>query len=163
MPDASSSSSPSAASTAATMDTDAAAAALQEYDKRAMKASSGEAIAYPATADERKHELQLLKQKIEYESFANEKLTRQLQFGERLFTYIWFILFVVAVALPFPNYDQVSASYVMSLGLFVLLMFGVKYQYLLAVQVYFLNLATYFYSRLNGSVYYPYLVYGFQN
>jgi hypothetical protein len=115
---------------------------------------------YPETEEKRIHELQLWKRKVEYAVARNEQWTRQLDFANGVFNYIWFLLMVIALALPFPHYEKVSMEYLYSLVVFVIVMLLVKYEYMLAFQVYLLNLVTYFYSRMNGSVYHPYLVYG---
>lgn len=135
---------------------------IDEYNQK-VRTDIEPVDAYPKTVDERNAELALWTRKLEYQQVSNDKLQLQLDFFKKLMDYIWFIVIVVAIILPFPRYDTVSMNYVFSVGVFCVLMFVVKYNYLLAAQVYFLNLYTYVDSRAKGSVYQPYIIYGFVN
>ena len=117
----------------------------------------------PGNDAQREEELGLFRRKLDYQKVSNDKLTLQLSFFEKLITYVWFIVVIIAIALPFPTYQRVNKQYIGSVLLFCLMIYMVKHYYLLSFEVYFINMYHYVQSRFNGSVYHPYLVYGFIN
>ena len=106
-------------------------------------------------------ELSLLARQYEYHTLRNEKLYSQMVFFQRVANLFFFFILLIAIALPFPNYDKVSKEYFFSILLMCLLFALVRFRMVLSAQVYLLNLFTYFDARAKGSVYHPYLVYGF--
>lgn len=138
--------------------------AIQEYNKTIRKDLDPTASDKdPGDAASREQELELFRRKLDYQKVSNDKLTLQLQFFERFMTYVWLLIVIIALALPFPTYELVTKKYITTLVAFCMMMYLIKHYYLLSFQVYFINLFHYIQSRFTGSVYHPYLVYGFIN